>query len=60
MLLISSDPLISSMRQLPRKKDTKFSKEALDMWLPTSEEIIQNETDTDEDATNDSSDDSST
>jgi hypothetical protein len=26
LLLISSDPLISSMRQLPRKKDTKFSK----------------------------------
>lgn len=32
LLLISSDPLISSLRELPRKKLTKFSLQALEMF----------------------------
>jgi hypothetical protein len=59
LLLVSFDPLIPSMRQLPRKKVTKFSREVLDMLLPTLEYIIQHETDTNNDTTSDSYDGSS-
>lgn len=34
ILLLTSDPLITSMRQLPAKKSNKFSKETLEMLLP--------------------------
>lgn len=36
MLLISSDPLISSLRELPKKKLKNFSAEVLDMLLPAN------------------------
>lgn len=40
LLLLSSDPVITSKRKLPKKKITSLPKEALNLLIPPSLELI--------------------
>ena len=46
-LLISSDPYITSFRQLPQRKLVKFPKEVIEMLKPSYQQTIQSEAETD-------------